>query len=421
MTVLRTTLRRRADLGTVVTELTDAKGWRWQDRLNDAGAASFVLAEDDPDLALIEPSDFVVVELDGTAVFTMVIRELNRVAVDPGEEAAQLTTVSGLSSVAVLDEALVYGIRPLWCWPVEDDRLFSWPAFDYDDSAWPRPIVLARWDDPTYWSEGSVVGAPPAPADFPDPDGTWMWAPGGTWQYAPAGPCYFRGVFDVPAAYNKVGVYFAADDVGHIYFDGQRIGDNTWSLDSWRSYNETIEVTPGLHVIGVEATNAFDPTSDASGDHNPGGVLCTVYGLGAGGERVEVLLRSDDQWVVLPYPDPPPGMTPGEVLGHCVREAQARGGLAGVTLSFNDDVDSDGTAWPLLGDVSTKIGYDLLTFIKELSNTYIDFAMAPGALVLHAWVHDGRGVDTGVDHHRATDPTDPDSGNLAALKYKRVL
>lgn len=421
MTDFRTTLRRRADPATVVTELANAKGWRWQDRLNDAGAASFVLADDDPDLALIEPSDLVVIEVNDTPAFTMVIRELDRTAVAGGEEAAQLTTVSGLGHVAVLDEALVYGIRPLWCWPIEDDRLFSWPVFDYDDTAWDRPIVLARWDDATYWAEGSVIGNPPAPSDFPDHDGTWMWAPGATWQYAPAGTCYFRGVFNVPDTYNKIGLYVAADDIGHVYFDGQRIGENTWALENWRTYNETIEVTPGLHVIGVEAVNAYDPASAASGDHNPGGVLCSVYGLGAGGALAEVLLRSDDQWVVLAYPDSPPGMTPGEVITHCVTEAQARGGLAGVTLGFDRYVDSDGTPWPLLGEVSTKIGYDLLTFIKELANTYIDFAMRPGELVLDAWVRDGRGTNTGVDLHPATDPTDPDSGNLRALTYKRVL
>jgi hypothetical protein len=419
----RATLRRRAAPGAVVSELADGKGWRWQDKLNDIGAGSFVLANDDPDVELVRASDLVVCEVDGAAAFTMLVREMQRSAVAGGEESAQLTTVAGPSSLAVLEEAVVYGARPLWCFPIENDRLFSWPAFDYDSSWWGRPAVLARYYESTYWGEDlGDSGYRSWPEDFPDHYGQWMWAPGTTWRYAPAGTCYFLATMNVPPGLAQIKVYLACDDVGHLFFDGQRIAEAAWSGGDTRTVVETVDVTPGLHILGIEATNQYNAQADAMGDLNPGGVLCTVYALNPAGALIEPpLLRSQEHWICLAYPPAPPGMKAGEAMVHVVREAQYRGALAGVTLAFNEHTDSAGRPWPLMGDIATKIGYDLLTFFKELANTYVDFAIAPGSLTLYAWVKGTRGRHTGVSLHPPTDPHDPDSGNLAQLDHKKLM
>lgn len=416
------TLRHRANPAAVVAELDEVSALAWQDQLNEPGSASLRLPNDHPALADLAPSDLVLIEVGGWAAFTLLCREAQRVAVAPGEESDQLTTISGPGSLAILEEAVIYPILPLGHWPIEEDRLFSWPAIDYRDDWWDDAVVMARWDDPTFWAEGAVIGNAPAPTDWPDPDGTWIWDAASTWRWSPAGTVYFRGTFNVPAGVSQLAVFLAGDDVAHLYFDGARLAENTWQQDAWRATQEPVaQVSEGLHVIGVECANG-PPDPALPGDHNPGGILVTVYGLGPGGVRIEPpLFRSDASWVCLARPPQPPGMTAGEALLRCIYEAQARGALTGLVCAFDFLVDSDGVPWPTLGDVATKVGTDVLTFARELSLTYLDFAMAPAGLTLYAWVRDGRGDVIDVALRAATDPTDPNSGNVRQLVYKRVL
>ena len=427
----RATLRRRNAPATVVAEILDGFGFQWQDQLNEVGSASFNVANDDPVLGLIGSGDLVLFEVDDAPAFTMLVRELNRTTIAEGEEAAQTTTIAGPSTLAVLDEAIVYPVRPLWCWPIQDDRLFSWPSFDYYDAWWGRPEVMARYIPEnygeSYWGEDQGEGNWVSwPKDFPDWGATWQWAAGeGTWQYARAGTAYMRmtfGVYDPDVT--KVEMAVAADNVAHIYFDGQRIGETEWRREETSVWSETIDVTPGLHVVAFEVINNYSTITEQLEDLNPAGLLMSIFALGPGEERVyPPIARSDAfvSWTVLAYPATVPGMTPGEAMLICIREAQGRGALAGVSITFSEKLDSAGKPWPLMGEISTRVGNDLLTFFKELANTYIDFAISPGGLVLSAWVKGTRGQDRGIALTAPTDHTDPMSGNLRQLTHRRIV
>lgn len=413
---LAVTLRRRDDPWNVAVNLDQGWGYQWQDQLNEPGAASVILANDDPDLREIHPGDRVLYEVEGFAAFTMLPQQLEIVTVSPDEEAGQHTTVSGPGTLALLESALVYPSRGLSVWPIEEDRIFSWPAPDYNDSGWGYASEMAKWSDATYWTTDSVGGSPPAPSDWPDSDARWIWASGTDWRWAPDGYCYVRRVFTVPDGCRKVAVYVALDWTGQIYFDGQSIGENTWEVQNTTFFREEVDATPGDHTLAIECLNDVDPEGDNK--QNPGGILCAVYAMGNAGEG-ELLVHSDSSWRIVEYPPFPPGMTPGEAMLHCISEAKSRGFLPTIETTFTNEVDSAGAPWPVVGDIATKVGTDLLTFFRELSQTYIDFAMSPAGDVLYAWASGTRGVPRPVTLHPPTNPKDPTTGNLGGLTHTR--
>jgi hypothetical protein len=401
------------------------KAPKFQDVFSEAGSGSVVFANDDPDLAQISETSLLMFELHGYAAFTMLPRQLDRVTVSPQEEVGEQTTVSGPGNLAVLEEALVYPSRGLGAWPIEDDRSFTWHSTDYDDSPWGPSYGIVKVSTPdTYWSKANIE-------DWPDPDAEWMWAPGyvksdtpGAW--APPGPCYFRQEIWLPDGSTELEIYAAFDDVGDVYLDGQSVlhgefGNNptiTGNVnDRMKVFSERMPANAGRHLIAIRNDNGMDIEGDES--DNPGGVLFTCYAK-AGSIRMDTpLLRSDSTWRCLPYPPQPPGMTPGEAMLHCINEGQARGALNGLECAFDRYTDSAGVPWPVVGDIATKVGYDLLTFFRELAGTYIDIAMAPGSLVLYAWAYGQRGERTGIQLVKATGT--PDSGSIAQLNHKRVM
>jgi hypothetical protein len=415
---LAITVRRASDPWVPVVVLDQGKDFQWQDELNEAGGGSFVLANDDPDLAYIQPGDRVLFEVEGYAAFTVLPRELESVAVAEGEEAGQLTTVSGPGTLAVLEDALVYPSRGVGVWPIEEDRVFSWPSPDYNDEWWGTAVEMAKWSDATYWTTTSAAGSPPAPSDWPDPDARWIWGQGWSWRWAPDGSCYVRRQFDVPEGYRRIDVYVALDWTGDIFIDGQNIGSNTWEIQDTNFFQQEVDITPGTHNIAISCLNDVDPEGDQV--QNPGGILCAIYLVGNGG-RQDLLLHSDASWKMLAYPASPPGMTPGEAMWHCIREAKDRALLLDLDVTFDNTVDSAGVPWPVVGDIATKVGTDLLTFFRELSETYIDFAMSPAGNVLWAWAAGTRGIERAVALHTPTDPTDPTTGNLGQLRHTRVF
>jgi hypothetical protein len=270
------------------------------------------------------------------------------------------------------------------------------------------------------WTVDAKPGSAPAPDEWPDPNCEWIWAPGSTWMLAPGGPCYARTTFLVPDGVTAVRIYFAFDATGTLYLDGQEVGTNEWALDTWKASQEEMPVTPGWHTIACQCSNDILSPDDANQTQNPGGMLVAVYASGPAG-NTGPRLRTSNQWRFLAYPPEPPGMTPGEAMLHCIAEAQRRGAIAALQCAFDRYTDSAGHPWPIVGDIATKVGYDLLTFFRELAGTYIDIAMAPGCFELYAWALGGRGEYTGVNLTSPTDTADPTTGNLLQLNHKRVL
>lgn len=409
-------LYRSATINTPVATLTDAKAPKFRDVLNDTGTGSVVLQNTDIHLTGLLSDDVLRFELYGFAVMAIIAAQRETVAISPKEEVAEETTLSGPGTVARLAEALVYPSRGVDSLPIQEDRIFNWAAVEFDDSLWTTPKIVMRTnqtpeerpENEGWWQIG-----------WPDKGGTdysnWIWAPGSTPALAPEGTCYFRRTFTV-AATCTARILISVDNGGDLYVDGVLLVERL--SDFRRPSSVDLQLSAGDHLIAVRGTN--DPFP-AGGTINPAGVVYSVYVLEPNGDLGDAIMRSDDAGVGLYYPDRPPGMTPGEVIRHVIEQAQTRGVLTGVTLMFDDEVDSDGSAWPEVADIGTKVGTDLLTFLKELAGGgYIDFWMSPGAWELYAWVKGGRGSDRGVSLHAPTDPTDPLSGNLVALTYKTV-
>lgn len=410
---LRVTALKRSDPTAIGVVLDQGKDYRWSDQLNEAGAASLVLANDDPDLAGINWDDLILFEVQGYAAFTMMVREMNHVAVTADEERGQLTSISGPGSLALLEGAVVYPSRGVGVWPIEEDRVFSWPAPDYLDWWWEPATVIAP-DIATMSAAYASYGVTDEMAiDFPDPTAMTIWGTGAWIGGAPDGDVYLRATIDIPidATYR---ISWLLDNWGDLYLDGAQISQTTGKETWHQAVKEDVHLSAGQHTIAVRCVNWPSP-----GEHNIGAFTFALNVLHSDGSLGEVVAHSDASWRALSYPAEPPGMTPGEAMEHCFAEARNRGQLSGLDWTFNAAVDSAGQPWPIVGDIATKVGTDLLTFVKELSNTYIDLAISPAGFTVYAWIRGGRGEDREVSLHRPTDRRDPGTGNLGKLTHKR--
>jgi hypothetical protein len=429
---LEATRRLRPNAEVVERVLAGSMRRQWQEELNETGSASMVIPNEDPDSTVVNEGDVIVFADEGWAVFGWLVKEIERVQIARSEEIEQVTTFSGVGLLGLLAEALVYPQRGLHRKPLpnKDDRYFSWFSPDYEAQwFWPTATVIATYGElaggDSYWR------SLPPPDEWTDPQAAWIWAPGATTEWAPSGDCYFAADFTVPEGVTNIVLKFACDNIAKVYFDGDNIGEAEWAMDDTYPLDHYTEVTPGEHYIAAWVQNApEEPDFVGTYTHNPAGMICTVYPANEEEITGPPIYRSGDDWRILAYPASPPGMTPGMAMWHCIYEAGfGRGTLDGLEITWNDEVDTDGNPWPIVGDISTKIGTDILTFFKELAVTYVDFAMDPANFRMHAWVKGMRGANrtgpdgspTGpVELYPVTDTSDPWSGNLAGLTFRRA-
>jgi hypothetical protein len=407
----------------LVVSLDNAWARTWQDRLNEAGSGSMTLANDDPDLADIHDGDLVRFELYGTATMSWFVADRERTTAAVGEELEQVTKLSGPAHVSLLAQSLVYPVRAPIVWPppdsralegvpIEEDRIFAWSAIGYPDSTWGAPeiyLVDPHEATPAWW--GLCDAWPPGNAH-------WIWAPGYTQLLAPGGSCYFRRQFDL-AEPTKVILYAAADDSLQLWLDGALvINRDEWFNTAADIQTVTVDLDAGTHCIAARAHNSEAGPVDGI---NPAAFICAVYAIDTNGTVASApFLVSDDDWKMLAYPSEPPTITPGQVALTVLGEANQRRGHPVISAAFSADVDSDGNPWERAGEISTKVGTDLLTFFRELAATYVDFWMEPGSYTLHLWNKDRRGVTRTVNLHLPTNPMNPASGNLGGLVHHRV-
>jgi len=440
---LRATLHHRPNIGPVVAELTGAMARKWQDELNETGSASMTIPNEDPQSTLVQPGDIIRFEDEGYACFAWIVQQIERVQIARGEEIEQVTRFSGKGLLDILSEALVYpansldamprGPEGMSMHPIEIDRYFSWQSNAYDDTAWTTAKLYAQ-----YWP--GTNGNPPG-----EPDGSGMfqgvteWPLPGCWALtsnqgdywlAPGGWCYFRHLFwigdDDPTRILEI--YGVADDESRWWFDGMLQWDTfEWTNTNSDLINFQVDVAPGWHILSVAVHNSeIGPMwSDMFGRWiNPFSVMFAGWRFddNTGVFVGDPIFQSDTSTKIVDYPPGPPGWTPGEVIDRCLVESGwSRKTISFLGIGFTHEVDSDGTPWPTVTDIATKVGADYLTFFKEMCETYVDIWMEPGRFILHAWVKGQRGVHRDdVVLHGVTDPNDPYSGNLAGLTYTRV-
>jgi hypothetical protein len=124
------------------------------------------------------------------------------------------------------------------------------------------------------------------------PLGDWIWFPDGEPATDSAvGKVYLRRSFEIPAgnAAARAALRITADDRCAVFLDGEPVGEHAgWNV--LREFEVPAgKLTPGRHVLAVEAENA-----KADVPKNPAGMVCGLAVELAGGGRVEV--RSDATW-----------------------------------------------------------------------------------------------------------------------------
>lgn len=411
---------RHPDYTTPHRVLTGLSDFGWQDRVGETGTATITIPNEHPDQLEVAVDDLVRFELHGSAAFMAALgnRENHQ---HPGGTNSPETVLTGTGHIGLLSEMVVLPARGPGVKPVEVDRLFSWPAPEFDDTSWPAAIEIQAQETPSEDWGGLDVDHPLLPVGWPEGSGAkWIFDATGSPSWAPAGTRYARRTFTIPGGTTRVMVYFGTDWRGELYFDGQLILTQDVDAGSWVGTTSTqvVDVTPGPHTLAVWCENDVDPEGDMT--HNPGGFVVALYAMNPVGTLdAYPLLVSDANWRLI-FPPSPPGMTPGEVIIIILEEAQALGYLTGWEVTFTKHVDSNGVPWPVVGDISTKVGTDYATFVlDELAQTYCDVRAQPGGLVLDAYVPGGLGGASTVDFTVAADENDPTSGNLTELTFAR--
>ncbi len=410
-----------SDLSTKITTLSRTRGHSWTETLNDAGSGELIFQNDDPDLALISSTTSVInFVVDGVLAFSMIPENMERTLIAASaNDGDQVTKWSGRGIASVLDRACQYPALQLGSHPIEEDRSYNWTAGTYD-FAGNGAVTATVIDSVTNAQAGSLGLA--WDANFPDPGADVLGPSTGSTSASPIGECYYEQTVTVTADGQFV-LLVLMKDYGEVYFDGALVvspgqeSNPTGDATELTMSRTNLDLTVGLHSINAHVHSDGGATGWAFtvvAANNDG-----TFGTGTGSSSVA------DGAVVIEYPAAPPGETPGQALLDFIDECQNGTLLGGgratgdtlavinaVTTSFDGTNDTDANAWTVTPEISTKIGTSALTFVKELSATYIDWYMAPGTTVLDAWIKDGRGTASGVDFHSPTDENDASTGNL---------
>lgn len=385
-------------------------GQTWYaEELNDAGAAQVVLPDSTAGATTATNDMLVRFKVDGTADFTGRIEAVERV-VKSTKPSDRLVTIRARDWLAEFADAVVdppLGVDNL---PAATVVRFDWTHPELDRSAWTEPVFLGSlftadddpFDDPVQAPITSKDGT--GVDGWPDVFTGWIWSDDvdGNDSHA-AGTSYFYLPLTLAA-----GVFlpiFTADDYGELAVDGVVLDAGVEPpAVMWRQAraNGIDSVSAGTHHICIKATNdARYGTTD-----NPGAVAFTAYQdvtsllleldnvvarTGLGTDSGDPILGGD--WVCLDNPADPPGFTWGHAFRLLFDAAQDAGCLTGWTLGFDDDEDSDGTAWPVTDAITATVNSTLLDFLTQShARGFCDFAARPGSRVLDAWLFGGRGT-----------------------------
>lgn len=382
------------------------------------GAARTTIDMIDPAVPMLQEGRLIEHRVDGQLVFTSIVEQWDLQRLAETEEVDQTCMISGRGHLAILEygvvEPLIFGVGPTGTPTM--DRVFNWAAPDFNDSSWlPATEIRRQGDmiDPAgTWTQSSEY-----PLGWPDEDAYWILTrplgPGSPSEpKAPVGPTYFRHKFTLTER-TELRVYVGADDEWEIWIDGVKHSSSAPAApENWgRTQHVDMGLAAGEHTIGVKLVNSFRPSIAT----NAAGFIAAAYTISQRTKRPDQHVFSTDRsWLGLDFPATAPGFTPGEIIRIAVEEAQARGGLQMVSLSFTDRADSAGTPWPEVADFGTKAGTDLLTFIVgELGSTYVDVEMLPGGYLLDAYVKDTAWNTRNVDLRPALGG--PSNGELRSL------
>lgn len=441
MTTLGVDVLDLSDLSTVVASLDDiaslppsnAASPVLRGEENDTGSGALFVHYTHPAFDEVRRGRVLAWKLDGVAKAWTLIDSCDNVTVAPREQIGK--TIAGMGALSYVKRGLVLSRLGLGVIPIPATRNWNWTSNEYDDSAivWEGATEIVRQDlagGGTLWGGAYTAGATlpdlrmltQSATAWDDPNAFWIGATGWTDTNAGAlGTSYFRspdGSFTPPATgwyrIEWAGSYYSA-----AWLDGVLLGE-TFSGGSF----VLVQLSAGVdHTLAL--SNEVVSFSIDSPDH-VGGVIASVLPCDEQGNVTgSPLLHTDSTWLVNPFPPAQPGMTPGEVWGFIIAEAQARGALTHIALDFDDDLDSFGNPWPEEVLMSTIIHTDYLTLAREfVAHAFVDiWATVEGDyIVLHMVPFGQRGTAlASIDFRPVTIPDDgPSSGNITFASFRTV-
>ena len=369
----------------------------WEEQANELGRFAFSTFKADG--FDIQVGDVVTFYDRGLCIAGGVIRAKETAEVGRQVEGKPSIKWAGVRPLGILQEGPVLPVRGLGS--TAQDRTWGWFAPGYDPVGWVAPTEIGRIDGTfRYWT-----GLFP---DFHDQGARWVWASRRAGnppldEWSPEGECLALWSYTVPAGVTEVEYELVADAQAELWHEGESLMSTVYATaDPDDIQRRSVSVLPGEQLVAVACVNDPDPENDQV--QNPGGFAWSVaYVDPATGTRT-VLAHSDNSGQMLEYPARRPGVTPGHVLLEVLAEVQAYGWCLGVVPTFTGEVASDGRPWAEVGEIGTKVGYDLWKLTSQLIAVYIDSDLHPATLEWHAWSKDTRGRASGVVFAPTDDP-----------------
>lgn len=392
-------LLARADLS-VKSSLSQSRGRQWQEVLGDTGNGKLILQNDDPDLSLVEYGDYVRFSLDGQIVFAIVVEQMDRVDITAGEDADEATTISGRGVLSVLENAVVYPDTVTEdTVPFGDARVFNFGSL--------LSTGPGTWATPYDWGDRLADPSPyqGMPADFPPVFSHWVGpeAPDGSGDNQ-RGDWYFGAVLvGLPAA--RYRLFFGFDDQIEIWIDDVPLfANDQTTINTTKSIDVYLDGI--VHFIGVRITNLDPNAGPPDGPTGWTAALCTLNPDDSVDAEYWATDPADANQFVMAFPSSSPGREPGSLMKSLILESTPQtDSLNLITLGFDENVDSNGVAWPEFVSPSVQIGTDYLTFFKQLAeSSAFDLWFDPATWTLHAYLT--RGSVTGVSYVEAENITD---------------
>jgi hypothetical protein len=375
--------------GAFICNLPHAKGLRWLDEHNTAGAGSIDVRRYDglEDLhpTVWEPDNQIIISLGNVDIFRIVLDAQGGYNIDTATGDRD-DTWAGTGALGVVNTGMIepeYGFRQ----EATEERSFDYgsnPAIGgwYVPGEWFHPVGKLirkswRW---TYRKRHQPKG-------FPDRRAQWLWWRNPDSTSTANETCYFHSSFFLSSA-RRVKFWVAGDDTLEFQVDGEvRItnGPGTWSKASTLVMN----LSAGTHTVAAKVAN----TPGSVGNANRSGFICSIGRLNGAGDVAAWLLRTTPaSWTMRRQRSEAPGWFSAQILRQLVQEQKDRGcaGHSGITYGFTTTTDSAGQAWTGRRELSLQVETLGLDYVQQLVETGIDVAMTPG-LVLNAWKQ--RGTD----------------------------
>jgi hypothetical protein len=371
-----------ADNTLVVGDLLEAQGTSFTDELAGDGSAKFSISPLAPDLVtdpdLLENGivkfGLELVEGDpAVEVFAAELVPTSGSAGEPGTERFEVVT-PGLRNL--LARAPVSPERGGIGRYTKDARVFGWMSERfapwYDASEWTTPV-----------SEGTVYPGWPAPSTL------FITAEASA---APGEVHLFRGELWVTVSKEYRVIYYG-DDRTWFYVDGELQSQNE---PTGHSVSFDVFLEAGVaHVFAAQVQNVY--ADELKFACNVGTIVKASDGNGT--RMGTVLLKTDlTHWKAHKVVGAKPGWTPGAILLHLLNEAQGLGveGASFLVADFDEDVDSNGDAWPKkVTDRAFNVGAPMTDVVRELEETYCDCRVLPDG-TFQAFVNQGQDVSATV-------------------------